>query len=72
VPVGVLLRLGGPSKDFIIGRVYEGAAESGHDKIVSTDAAGLPIQDPSQWRRGEEAILRAQHLYRTENCELLR
>ena len=33
-PIGVTLRLAGPSIDFIIGNIFSGAAETAYDKMV--------------------------------------
>jgi hypothetical protein len=44
VPIGVSLLLGGPSHDFIIGRVYESAMNGAFDEIVKEDAQGLTLE----------------------------
>jgi hypothetical protein len=71
-PVGVLLRLGGPSIDFMIGRIFEGAVEDAHNKVVKEDNSGLPIFDPSKWARGELKVIRARNKYSGSNCVLIK
>jgi hypothetical protein len=71
-PVGVLLRSGGPSIDFMIGRVFEGAVEDAYDKVVKEDNSGLPILDPSKWADGELKVIKAQNKYRGSNCALIK
>lgn len=72
VPVGVLLRLQGPTVDFMLGRIHAGAEEDAHDSIVKTDSNGgmLPL---GKWIMNEEAQrTRASTNYLEGNCELLR
>ena len=70
-PIGVLLRLGGPSVDFMTGRIFEGAVEYAYDNVVKTDNSGVPIVDPSKWATGELKVIRAQNKYRGSNCKLI-
>ena len=70
-PIGVLLRLGGPSIDFMIGRIFESAGEYAYDKVVKTDNSGLAVLDPSEWATGELKVIRAQSEYRESNCKLI-
>lgn len=70
-PIGVLLRLGGPSVDFILGRIFEGAVDDANDKVVKEDSSGLPILDPSKWAAGELKLMRAELKYRGSNCALI-
>ncbi|RDH81053.1 MAG: hypothetical protein DIZ80_13105 [endosymbiont of Galathealinum brachiosum] len=48
-PIGILMRLSGPTTDFAIGRIFEGASGSAHDKVTKEDRDGLPITDPLKW-----------------------
>jgi len=43
VPIGITLRLGGPSVDFTLCRIDEGAADAAFGKIVRNEN-GLPLQ----------------------------
>ena len=72
IPVGVLLRLGGPSVDFIIGRIFAGAAEDAFDKVVKTDGSGRPITDPLKWAGEELKVVNAVNRYQRSNCALLK
>lgn len=72
IPVGVLLRLGGPSVDFIIGRIFEGAADDAFDKVVKTDGSGRTITDPLKWAGDELKVVNAVNRYQHSNCALLK
>lgn len=67
VPVGVMLRLGGASDDFIIGRIFEGALHEAMDRIW------YDSDDFTQSRPRSEELrkLAAEELYRGANCELM-
>jgi len=43
-------RLQGPSIDFMIGRIFEGATEDAFDKVVKEHNNGLPILNPETGR----------------------
>ncbi len=73
VPWGItmLLRDGGPSEEFILGRIYETAAQEAFDNAVKEDRNGrtLPVD---QWRMdGELKKMFAENYYTNSNCELL-
>jgi hypothetical protein len=70
-PVAVTLRFGGPSVDFIIGRVFEGALNDAYDDIVKRkNGLLLPVAD---WVKDEEVKKsRAQQEYLQGNCALIR
>ena len=70
-PIGVLMLMGGPSTDFIIGRIFEGATADAYDKVVKEDSAGLPIFDPSKWADDNLKIIRAKNKYQSSNCVLI-
>ncbi len=57
VPIGITLKLGRPSIDFMLGRIYEDATENAYDKIVNQDENGLP---------------QAERKYGGSNCILIR
>ena len=67
VPVGVTLRLGGASDEFIIGRIFEGALHDAMDRIW------YDSDDFTQSRPRSEELrkLAAEVLYRRGNCELV-
>jgi len=70
-PIGVLLRLGGPSIDFMLGRIFEGANEDAFDRGVKEDSNGLPLLNPSDWADGELRIAKARNKFRGSNCALI-
>jgi hypothetical protein len=72
IPLLFSVRLGGPSTDFMVGRVFEGTANHAYDKVVKEDVSGFPITDPAKWAKGELKTLRAQNLFRSGNCKLIR
>ena len=63
VPIGVSMLLGGPSVDFIIGRVFENAMGDAY-KEITRDEKGSPDK--------ELRISRAKAKYLTANCMVLR
>jgi hypothetical protein len=73
VPVGVtmLIREGGPSTDFVVGRVYSYASENAYDAIVKTSALGLPL-DAKDWILDDGLKkIKAENSYSHSNCELI-
>jgi hypothetical protein len=64
--------MGGPTTDFIIGRIFEGATADAYDKVVKEDSAGLPIIDPSKWADDKLKVMRAKNKYQSSNCTLVR
>lgn len=71
-PVGVLWHMGGPTTDFIIGRIFEAASDDAYDEVVKTDGAGLRILDPSKWADDELKVMKARNKYQASNCTLVR
>lgn len=71
-PVGVLWHMGGPTTDFVVGRIFEAATDDAYDKVVKEDNAGLPIIDPSKWADDELKTIRAKNKYQGSNCTLVR
>jgi hypothetical protein len=63
-PIGVLIRLGGPSIDFMLGRIFEGANEDAFDHVVKEDNNGLPLLNPSDWADGELKVTKARNKFR--------
>ncbi len=72
VPMGVTLRFGGPSADFIIGRVFEGAVNAALDSVIKEDSAGMPLKIEDWIMDDERQAIKAQTKYRNSNCELIR
>jgi len=71
-PIGVLMYLGGPSIDFMIGRVFESATGGAFDAVVKTDSKGTPIHNPLEWVNDDEVKrIKAQSRFRSSNCELV-
>lgn len=72
VPLVVVLKMEGPSADFIIGRIYEDVKSETYDTVIKRDANGLlmPIE---KWRN-DEPVQRgvAGSKYRSSNCDLIR
>jgi hypothetical protein len=63
VPVGFSLRMEGPTSDFVLGRVWEGATDDAL-KAVHQDERGEPVSS-DLWQ------MRAQTEFRRKNCELI-
>ncbi|MCB4757601.1 MAG: hypothetical protein LHV69_11335 [Elusimicrobia bacterium] len=72
LPIGVQLRLSGPTTEFTIGRIFEGATEDAFDKVVKEDGNGQILIDPSKWADGELRVSRAKKKFQESNCGLLR
>lgn len=61
VPIGVSFLLGGPSADFMLGRIFEGAQENALEDIYTTD-----LNDTDEIRE-----IRAENKFRGGNCQLV-
>lgn len=72
VPLAVMLLLGGPSDDFMVGRIYEVAVGNAYDEVVKDDENGIEME-PAKWRM-DEGLKRviAENKFRSKNCELIR
>tara|TARA_R110002167_G_scaffold366444_2_gene597244 strand:+ start:108391 stop:108867 length:477 start_codon:yes stop_codon:yes gene_type:complete len=71
VPIIVTLLLGGPSDDFMIGRVFENAITDASDKIIKEDARGLPLAI-DDWHTDPELLgTIARTKYETSNCAVI-
>ncbi len=62
IPTGVKLLLQGPSEDFILGRIFEGAIGNALDKIFTTDGEYNP-------KRIREQLAKTE--FRHRNCALI-
>jgi hypothetical protein len=70
IPIGVSMRAAGPSIDFIIGRVFEAAAQDAFDRVVKRDDRNLSL-DLADWIRDPELrALVARNRYSRANCEM--
>jgi hypothetical protein len=72
LPVGILLLLGGPSVDFVVGRIFEHVNEYALDKVVKEDNDGVPLFDPSKWADDELRNVRARNKFGSSNCALIK
>lgn len=72
VPLAVSMRLGGPSPDFILGQIFEAAAEDAYDKVVKFAYDGIALA-PSDYVFDDDlkASKAATH-YLQANCSLIR
>lgn len=70
-PVGVLWHMGGPTTDFIVGRIFEAATGDAYDQVVKEDSSGLLITDPRKWADDELKVIRAKNMYQRSNCALV-
>ena len=72
-PIGMTMRLGGPSADFMVGRIFEAATMDAYDEITKTDSQGLPITDPQKWNMDDELQKSiAETKYLQSNCAIIR
>jgi len=71
-PVGLLMRLGGPNPDFMLGRIFEGANEDSFDQVVKTNNEGVAVDDPRRWLEGDARVQKAKSEFSKANCALLR
>jgi len=65
LPIGVTWYMQGPSVDFIIGRIYEGATKAAYDH-VSRNASHELVRDDATKK------LQAENRYVQSNCALIR
>ncbi len=72
VYVSLFIRQGGPSKDFVLGRMFGFAQEQAYDKIVKQDASGMHLEMKDWVMDERRKKIRAETLYNQSNCELIR
>ena len=66
------MSLGGPSIDFMIGRVFENAMRDAFDAVVKTDSRGTALYNPSEWVKDDEVRrIKARSKFVVSNCELI-
>jgi hypothetical protein len=61
----------GPSVDFILGRVFQLAADAANADVTKEDRSGLPLPMDEWLLEPRMIALRANQLYITGNCDLL-
>lgn len=69
VPIAVTLIVGGPSVDFVLGRIWEASAEHAADRIWQKDSEAY---DPALAPDDETRVMNAQQFYREASCQSLR
>ncbi len=71
IPVGVLLTLGGPTNEFILGRIFAWAQDHAFSAVVERDEKGLPrtVNDWVTDKELKKAI--ARNKFSKGNCNLL-
>jgi hypothetical protein len=70
-PIGVTMRLGGDSDDFMIGRIFEAATKDAYGNIVKKDDKGMTLE-VSDWIRDDILkAAKAKTKYHTANCNLI-
>ena len=73
-PMGItmLLRDGGPSEEFILGRIYETVTQYAYENAVKKDKTGVTLP-PDKWRMDKELQqFYSANIYSDKNCELLK
>ena len=69
VPIAVTMVIGGPSVDFVLGRIWEASAEYVADRIWQKD---LGAYDPARAPDAEIRMTNAQRFFREASCQSLR
>ena len=72
VPLAVGFLMAGPSEEFILGRVFESAANQAYDDVVKHDASGIYLELKDWVNDDELKASIATNKYMQGNCELLR
>ena len=71
VPLAVTMVLQGPSDDFIVARIFEGAMRDAYDDIVKNDDNGMPLEMSNWIMDNGLRAQKAKTKYQTANCELI-
>lgn len=71
VPIGVRFLIGGPTPDFIIGRIFESAAGDAFDDVVKKEASGLPLAIEDWVKDDQLKRSIAANRYLRANCEIM-
>jgi hypothetical protein len=72
VPVGITLKMKGPSADFILGRVYESIRNDTYTEVVKLDDTGFPLAPDKVILDPEFRKMKSDRNFRRANCELLK
>jgi len=72
VPIGITVRFGGPSADFVLGAIYANAEQEARDRVVKTDYNGLPLALKDWVIDPEVQKIKAETQMQTRNCALLK
>lgn len=72
VPMAVGFLMAGPSEEFILGRIFESAANQGFDDVVKHDANGMYLELKDWVNDDELKASVATNKYLEGNCEILR
>lgn len=72
VPIYILFSLGGPSDDFVLGRLYEMTTQNAFDQIVTRNKDGVPLPPSDYVTDTEVQSVMAGELARSSNCAALR
>jgi hypothetical protein len=71
VPIGVNLVFGGPTPDFIIGRIFESASKDAFDSIVTKDN-GIALENSKWVMDSELRKAKAKTQYLKGNCVIVK
>ncbi len=70
-PIGVLMNLGGPSIDFMVGAIFKSSSNNAYDSVVKKNEYGV-LLEPSKWVTDDKLKnARAENKYHNSNCELI-
>ena len=70
-PLGVTMYLQGPTTDFMIGRVYEGAASLAYKSVTQQDRSGFPLPVENWVLDEKQKKLLSSDRFMNENCALI-
>ncbi len=73
VPIGTTMTLfgGGPTADFLLGRLYENVSTYAYDKTVKEDNTGVSLEVSKWIMDANLRKLKASNKYMDSNCELI-
>ena len=73
IPLGVKMRLGGPSVDFVVGVIYADASADAADDIIKKNDNGFKSLNSADWVFDKELQqMRGETEYLKSNCVLLK
>ncbi|MEP7454288.1 hypothetical protein [Phyllobacterium sp. SB3] len=72
VPMVWSLNRGGPTVDFVLGKVYSKVADDAYDEVAKVNASGIVSLNTEDWTSSKDILKsRAQTKYRNGNCKLI-